>query len=56
MIVELTADNQQLTRSLRKTQAVCDEHNEVATVSLIETRIDETERRTWFLSEAAKPR
>jgi starvation-inducible DNA-binding protein len=56
MLAELTADNQQLTRSLRNTHAVCDEHKDVATASLIETWIDETERRTWFLSEAAGPR
>ena len=53
MLAELTADNQQLTRSLRGAHAVCDEHNDVATASLIENWIDETERRTWFLFEAA---
>jgi starvation-inducible DNA-binding protein len=51
MLAELAADNQQLTRSLRAVHAVCDEHNDVATASLIEVWIDETERRTWFLSE-----
>ena len=51
MITELCEDNQQLTRSLRATHGVCDRHNDVATASLIETWIDETERRTWFLSE-----
>ena len=50
MLVELCADNQQLTRSLRSTHEVCQQHNDVATTSLIETWIDETERRTWFLS------
>jgi starvation-inducible DNA-binding protein len=30
---------------------LCDKHNDVATASLIENWIDETERRTWFLSE-----
>jgi starvation-inducible DNA-binding protein len=50
MLAELSADNQQLTRSLRSAHAVCDEHNDVATASLIEVWIDETERRTWFLS------
>jgi len=56
MLAELTTDNQQLTRSLRSAHTVCDEHNDVATASLIENWIDETERRTWFLSEAAGPR
>jgi len=52
MLAELSADNQQLTRSLRASHEVCDRHNDVATASLIENWIDETERRTWFLFEA----
>ena len=51
MIGELCKDNQQLTRSLRATHEVCDRHNDVATVSLIEVWIDESEKRTWFLAE-----
>jgi starvation-inducible DNA-binding protein len=51
MIAELRADNQQLTRFLRSTHETCDQHNDVATASLIENWIDETERRTWFLTE-----
>src|SRR5262249_33436434 len=51
MLVELCSDNQQLTRALREVHAVCDEYNDVATASLIEVWIDETERRTWFLFE-----
>ncbi len=51
MIGELREDNQQLTRSLRATHEVCDRHNDVATASLIEVWIDESERRTWFLAE-----
>ena len=54
MMVELCADNQQLTRSLRLTHAVCEQHNDVATASLIEVWIDETERRQWFLSEVVR--
>ena len=54
MLVELRADNQQLTESLRSTHQICDKHNDVATASLIETWIDETERRTWFLSETLR--
>jgi starvation-inducible DNA-binding protein len=53
MLVELCEDNQKLTRALRGVHAVCDQHNDVATASLIEVWIDETERRTWFLFEAA---
>ncbi len=51
MLRELCDDNQQLTRSLRAAHEVCDEHGDVATTSLIEVWIDETERRTWFLFE-----
>jgi starvation-inducible DNA-binding protein len=51
MLAELCADNQQLTRSLRAAHAICDEYEDVATASLIENWIDETERRTWFLFE-----
>ncbi|HXV47673.1 MAG TPA: DNA starvation/stationary phase protection protein [Candidatus Binatia bacterium] len=51
MLGELCADNQQLTRSLRAAHEVCDRHNDVATASLIENWIDESEQRTWFLAE-----
>jgi starvation-inducible DNA-binding protein len=54
MIGELRDDNQQLTRALRATHEVCDRHNDVATASLIEVWIDESERRTWFLAEIAQ--
>ncbi len=51
MLAELRADNLELTRFLRATHEVCEKHNDVATASLIEVWIDQTERRTWFLSE-----
>jgi starvation-inducible DNA-binding protein len=54
MLSELMADNQRLTRYLRTTHGVCEEHGDVATASLIEVWIDETERRTWFLSETRR--
>jgi len=54
MFSELSADSQELTRSLRSTHEVCERHNDVATTSLIETWIDQAERRTWFLSEIAR--
>jgi len=54
MLSELRADNLELTRLLRQTHEVCDRHSDVATASLIETWIDQTERRTWFLSEVVK--
>ncbi len=51
MLTDLCIDNLRLTGFLRATHEICDVHNDVATASLIETWIDETERRTWFLSE-----
>jgi starvation-inducible DNA-binding protein len=51
MIRELHSDNRELTRFLRATHEVCEKHDDVATASLIENWIDETERRTWFLRE-----
>jgi starvation-inducible DNA-binding protein len=54
MLAELLADNLRLTKSLRAAHAICDEHGDVATASLIENWIDQTERRTWFLFEASK--
>ncbi len=54
MLAELRDDNKQLVASLRETHALCDEHNDVASASLIENWIDEAERRTWFLFEATR--
>src|SRR5277367_3005303 len=51
MLVELSADNQVLTRFFRAAHETCDKYNDVATASEIEVWIDQTERRTWFLSE-----
>ena len=51
MIAELAEDNQTLAARQREAHNVCDEHRDVATASLIEVWIDETERRTWFLTE-----
>jgi starvation-inducible DNA-binding protein len=54
MLAELREDNMTLAARLREAHGVCDEHNDVATASLIEVWIDETERRTWFLFEASR--
>ncbi|MBB3175079.1 starvation-inducible DNA-binding protein [Endobacter medicaginis] len=54
MLAELRDDNRQLTAELRAVHAVCDEYNDVATASLIENWIDETERRAWFLFESTR--
>lgn len=52
MLAELGDDNKALTASLRQAHNVCDEHRDVATASLIEIWLDETERRIWFLFES----
>jgi starvation-inducible DNA-binding protein len=54
MLAELRDDNQQLTSIMRQVHNVCDEYGDVATASLLEVWIDETERRTWFLFEATR--
>ena len=51
MLAELAADNRALTQFLRQTHEICDKHSDVATASLIENWIDQTERRSWFLGE-----
>ena len=56
MIAELAEDNRALAARLREAHDVCDEHRDVATASLIEVWIDETERRAWFLFETARRR
>ncbi|NEU95472.1 Dps family protein [Bradyrhizobium uaiense] len=56
MLAELLDDNKRMTTLLREAHAVCEEHNDVASTSLIENWIDEAERRTWFLYECTRPR
>jgi starvation-inducible DNA-binding protein len=54
MLAELREDSKELAARLREAHNVCDEHRDIATASLIEVWIDETERRTWFLFEACR--
>ena len=54
MLRELMADNKAVAAAMRKAHEVCDEHKDVASASLLEMYIDETEKRTWFLFEAAR--
>jgi starvation-inducible DNA-binding protein len=54
MIAELREDNKDLARRLREVHDVADQHRDIASASLIEVWIDETERRTWFLFEASR--
>ena len=54
MLAELCEDNKPMAARLRDAHDLCDEHRDLATASLIEVWIDETERRTWFLFESAR--
>ena len=56
MLAELRDDNKQFAANLREAHALCDENGDVASASLIENWIDETERRTWFLFETTRVR
>jgi starvation-inducible DNA-binding protein len=56
MLAELREDNQSLAARLREVHEVVDEARDIATASLIENWIDETERRVWFLFEASRAR
>jgi starvation-inducible DNA-binding protein len=54
MLAELREDNATLATRLREAHSVCDEHHDIASASLIEVWVDETERRSWFLFEAGR--
>ena len=54
MLAELREDNAQLASRLRAVHDLLDEHRDIASASLIEGWIDETERRTWFLFESSR--
>src|SRR5277367_2277871 len=56
MLAELREDNASLTASMREVHDLCDTHRDIASASLLEVWIDETERRAWFLFESmARP-
>jgi starvation-inducible DNA-binding protein len=54
MLAELREDNKDLVARMREVHDLCDEARDVASASLIENWIDETERRVWFLYEASR--
>jgi len=56
MLAELREDNRALLASMREVHDLCADSNDVATTSLLETWIDETERRIWFLFETGRTR
>lgn len=53
MLLELAADNKATAAAMRKAHSICDDAHDIATASLLEMYVDETERRTWFLFESA---
>jgi starvation-inducible DNA-binding protein len=54
MLRELMADNKAVVKAMRACHELCDEHDDVATASLLENFIDQAERRLWFLFEASR--
>ena len=54
MLAELCEDNKVLAAHLREAHDVCDENSDIASASLLENWVDETEQRTWFLFETTR--
>jgi starvation-inducible DNA-binding protein len=54
MLGELREDNSQILREMRQLHGTCDDYGDVATASLLENWIDQTERRIWFLFETSR--
>ena len=54
MLRELMEDNKHMAAAMRKAHKLCDDHEDSGTAGLLETFIDETERRTWVLFEASR--
>ena len=54
MLAELLDDNRQLAAFMRQTHDLCDDHDDVATESLLEGFIEQTEERIWFLFETSR--
>ncbi|MGH6872168.1 MAG: Dps family protein [Rhizomicrobium sp.] len=54
MVRELMDDNKTMMRRMRDAHELCEKHEDVATASLLETFLDGTERRNWFLFEVSR--
>lgn len=54
MLEELCNDNLATAKAMREAHTICDDAGDVATASLLEVYIDETEKRIWFLFESAR--
>lgn len=54
MLGELREDNQALVARMIEIHDLCTDANDVATASLLENWIDQTQRRVWFLFETSR--
>jgi starvation-inducible DNA-binding protein len=54
MLAELCDDSKTIATRLRETHDLCNEHRDIASASMLEVWIDQTERRTWFLFETTR--
>src|SRR5262245_53326618 len=54
MLRELMEDNKAMAAAMRRAHGVAEKHADAATAGLLETFIDATEKRTWFLFEASR--
>lgn len=54
MLKDLVNENKKMAKNLRAAHKLCDDAEDVATASLLEVYIDDTERRTWFLFETTR--
>ncbi|GAB5096503.1 DNA starvation/stationary phase protection protein [Caballeronia sp. LP006] len=54
MLDELRQDNELLIKFMRELHELCDDKDDVATASLLENWIDQTEERVWFLFETTR--
>ena len=54
MLRELMADNKKVVAAMREAHKVADDHEDVASASLLENYIDAAEKRVWFLFEASR--
>lgn len=54
MLRELVSDNKMVVEAMRACHKLCDDHEDVATASLLENFIDQAERRLWFMFETSR--
>ena len=54
MLSELTEDNEALMEAIRDTRGLCERHNDILSLALLETLVDQTERRSHFLLEMSR--